>query len=451
MVTASKSRQPAANALLLKPIWHLYHYRDHLPGGGLRFEPWPGHSSASVAGYSSRRDENRTARIPEPILAPLLSWSLKYVQVFSSDIFAARAEYSALADRADRLARNDVHRDKDDLQALRISRVKRWLAARGREGRGVPGWTQPMNKATRDKTKDDPVNWHLINLAAGVIVTETPSGHLRLRKSACDLIARHVAVYGIERGGLDTSVSLNPDTNRFWRAGFDHLAIKREERMLQTAAYILCAYLTGMRDCEVQAMRPGCLDITRSEDGLIDRYRVRSTAYKWKRAEGVRADWITIEPVAEAIRVLEHLSKDACAFHGVDTLWPVLDIRRAGKPHVSAEIVRALNVFRDHVNAELVGKDRTDAIPTMHGGKPFKVTTRQFRRTLAWHIANRPFGTIAGMIQYKHASVAAFEGYAGSSHSGFRRQMEQEHRFGQLDDIVEYFDCLLYTSPSPRD
>lgn len=67
--------------------------------------------------------------------------------------------------------------------------------------------------------------------------------------------------------------------------------------------------------------------------------------------------------------------------------------------------------------------------------------TRQFRRTLAWHIANRPFGTIAGMIQYKHASVAAFEGYAGSSHSGFLRQVEQEHRYGQLDDILEYLDA----------
>lgn len=146
-----------------------------------------------------------------------------------------------------------------------------------------------------------------------------------------------------------------------------------------------------MRDCEVQTMRPGCLDITRSDDGLIDRYRVRSTAYKWKRAEGVPADWITIEPVAEAIRVLEHLSKEACAFHGVDTLWPVLDTARAGKPHVSAEIVRALNAFRDHVNAELVGKDRANAIPAMHEGTPFKTTTRQFRRTLGWHIANRPF------------------------------------------------------------
>jgi hypothetical protein len=135
------------------------------------------------------------------------------------------------------------------------------------------------------------------------------------------------------------------------------------------------------------------------------------------------------------------LSKDACAFHGTDTLWPVLETGRARKTHLSSEIVRALNAFRDHVNAELVHKDLTNAIPTMHEGEPFKITTRQFRRTLAWHIANRPFGTIAGMIQYKHASVAAFEGYAGSSHSGFQRQVEQEHRIGHLDDILEYFDA----------
>jgi hypothetical protein len=58
----------------------------------------------------------------------------------------------------------------------------------------------------------------------------------------------------------------------------------------------------------------------------------------------------------------------------------------------------------------------------------------------AWHIANRPFGTIAGMIQYKHASVVAFEGYAGSSRSGFRAEVEAQRIFGQLDDILNYFD-----------
>lgn len=45
------------------------------------------------------------------------------------------------------------------------------------------------------------------------------------------------------------------------------------------------------------------------------------------------------------------------------------------------------------------------------------------------------------MIQYKHASVAVFEGYAGSSRSGFRAEVEAERRLGQLDDILDYFDA----------
>jgi hypothetical protein len=61
------------------------------------------------------------------------------------------------------------------------------------------------------------------------------------------------------------------------------------------AAYILCAYLTGMRDCEVQAMQRGCLSIARSEDGLIMRHSVRSVAYKGKSSHGQAAEWVTIE------------------------------------------------------------------------------------------------------------------------------------------------------------
>ena len=208
--------------------------------------------------------------------------------------------------------------------------------------------------------------------------------------------------------------------------------------MLQAACYVICAYLTGMRDCEVQAMRAGCLSLTRSADGVIERHCVRSAAYKGKSSRGEAADWVTIEPVAEAIHVLEQLSTRASALRGSDTLWPVLDLGRASKDHVSAEIVRQLNVYRDHLNA-LFGTPDTPIVPPGPTGAPWRLTTRQFRRTIAWHIANRPFGTIAGMIQYKHASVAAFEGYAGASRSGFRAEVEAERRLGQLDDILGYF------------
>lgn len=45
------------------------------------------------------------------------------------------------------------------------------------------------------------------------------------------------------------------------------------------------------------------------------------------------------------------------------------------------------------------------------------------------------------MIQYKHASVAAFEGYAGSNRSGFRAEIARERALGQIDDIMTYFDA----------
>ena len=244
---------------------------------------------------------------------------------------------------------------------------------------------------------------------------------------------------GLEIGGMDTPISIDPVTERPWRPRFDVKTLVHEERMLQAAAYVVCAYLTGMRDCEVQAMRPGCLSLTRSEDGVIDRHRVRSVAYKNKSGRGEPAEWVTIAPVAEAVDVLERLSARSAQARGIETLWPVLSLKTGTKDHVSAEIVRQLNAYRDHLNA-LFGAEGAPVIPPAPGGAPWRITTRQFRRTIAWHIANRPFGTIAGMIQYKHASVAAFEGYAGSSKSGFRAEVEAQHALGQIDDILDYFD-----------
>src|SRR3546814_9186274 len=94
---------------------------------------------------------------------------------------------------------------------------------------------------------------------------------------------------------MDTPISIDPESGRPWRERFDAKTLAHEERMLQAAAYIVCAYLTGMRDCEVQAMRRGCLSIARSEDGLIERHRIRSTIYKRRAAVGERSEEHTSE------------------------------------------------------------------------------------------------------------------------------------------------------------
>lgn len=415
----------------LQSVSHLYHYRDHLPGGGLAFEPWGGKAPARVAGHRSVA-ENRTPRFPEDVIAALLAWSLRYVTTFAHDILAARRELERLEARRDRIVAAERGLPCTERLLRQHARLKRHLARRARQVRGMPIWTTKYANPGAQKLTPT-INYHLLELHACV-----DAAAFRDNKRARDLINAAAADLGVEPGGMDTPISLDPDSGRPWRARFDLKALKREEQMLQVAAYTVCAYLTGMRDCEVQAMRRGCLSITRSEDGLVKRFRIRSTIYKQRAITGEAASWVTIEPVADAIGVLERLSARPARSTGSDTLWPALRTS-SGRTHLSGDVIKHLNAFRDHLNTAFGSADMP-VIPPGPDGKPWHITTRQFRRTIAWHIANRPFGTIAGMIQYKHASVAVFEGYSGTSSSGFRAEVEAQRRLGQLDDLLDYFD-----------
>ncbi|MGA8757452.1 MAG: hypothetical protein WB611_14195 [Stellaceae bacterium] len=372
---------------------------------------------SQVAGYRFIVEENRTPRIPENIITPLLAWSLKYVTVFAPDILAARSELTQLEERRAILAAEDAMSPRGERRARRRARVIAYLDERRRQGRGVPVWAVHIGKSRPvppGAGAMPPLNWQLLHQQAGLDANIQKKLSHQATADIPDLVAAAVNQIGVEVGGMDTPISPDPDTGRPWRSRFDARALVLEERLLQTACYVVCAYLTGMRDCEVQAMRAGCLSITRSEDGVIKRHSLRSIVYKGKAAQGEHAEWITIAPVATAISVLEQLVARSAARRGTETLWPVLDLARASKKCVSSDIVAHLNEFRDHLDARF-GTEDAPIVPAGPSGAPWRFATRQFRRTIAWHIANRPFGTIAGMIQYKHASVAAFEGYAGST------------------------------------
>lgn len=441
-LSADCARRPVIVAQLLEVPADLFLYRDHLPSGGLRFQPWTGRSPARVAGYRHVR-ENRTPRIPETIISPLLAWSIRYVTEFAADIFAAREEMDHLEAHCASLIEQDSVLERKDRRRQQRKRLEDYFGRLRSEGRGVPIWGAAHNgmflRHPETGELSPPVNAHLLHLLIGIDTLAEPKMHIQLTNGAPRQIRAAVLELGVETGGMDTPISILPETGKPWRSRFDAKTLAAEERMLQSAAYILCAYLTGMRDCEVQAMQRGCVSLTRSDDGVIMRHRVQSVAYKGKSAQGEPAEWVTIQPVARAVEVLERLSFRVASARGLTTLWPVLIARPVCKDHLSAEIVRQLNRFRDHLN-DLFGTPEEPAVPNGPGGQPWRITTRQFRRTIAWHIANRPFGTIAGMIQYKHASVAAFEGYAGSSRSGFRAEVENQRSLGQLDDLLIYFD-----------
>jgi hypothetical protein len=441
-LASAPQRQPAQIAHLLEVICDLHQYREHMPSGGLELLPWKGRSPYGVAGYRPCPGENKTPRLPEAVISPLLKWALKYVTVFSFDILAARAELEALLQRQKQL----IAEDTPFSGAVRRQRQRERLIAYIRKlrasCRGVPVWTTPYHgMLPTDAATGVPrpqVNAPLIHMWIGVEARRESAAHVMARAMR-PLVSNAMEVLGTEIGGMDTAVSNDPDTGKPWRQRFDTLTLCAEECMLQAACYVVCAYLTGMRDSEVQAMRAGCLRVCRSEDGIIERYRVKSTVYKRRDSRGQPETWTTIEPVAQAIRVLEELTKHLRQRRGGETLWRVLHRRHGANDHLSAEIVRQLNGFRDHLNTQF-GTPNAPIIPPGPDGTPCRITTRQFRRTVAWHIANRPFGTVAGTIQYKHASIAAYEGYAGSSRSGFRNEVERERALGQLDDVLSYFE-----------
>ncbi|MEU5869521.1 hypothetical protein ABZ815_50750 [Nonomuraea sp. NPDC047529] len=108
-----------------------------------------------------------------------------------------------------------------------------------------------------------------------------------------------------------------------------------------------------------------------------------------------------------------------------------------------------LKNFRDHVN-ELFSTPEALFIPhevatgddedgTNAEGLPWDFDTRQFRKTLAWHIAHQPFGIVAGARQYQHAWNSMFEGYAGTSASGFATEVAAEEAVTKLDYLEDLY------------
>jgi hypothetical protein len=423
---------PSQVAACLRPIVQLHRLAPFLTHGGLGFVPWHGRAISTVAGCNGRPYENVTPRIPEAVIGALVRWSLKYIDVFAPDIFAARAELDAL-ERA--YAARPGYAKRGHLEG----RMAAWTALRRAAGRGIPVWNTPERHggmsgaiARSGRYGGDVVNMQLIALQAGI--HPTTLSQFPARK----LVLAAIEELGVEYGGMDTPITLDPDSRRPWRERFDAFELIREERHLQTAAYILCSYLTGMRDSEVQAMRPGCLQRGLSSDGMIERLAIRSIIYKGRDARGEIEEWVTIAPVARAVEVAELLAARHRAPHQHDGLWIVLE-RGTAIERGLTHIVRQINRYREHLD-DRYGSEGAPLVPLVDDST-WIFNTRQFRRTLAWYIANRPFGVVAGKIQYKHTSVAMFDGYAGASTSGFRQEVEQERALGQLDDIVAQYEA----------
>ncbi|MDX2544085.1 hypothetical protein ACOT81_20930 [Streptomyces sp. WI04-05B] len=353
-----------------------------------------------------RHGENLTARIPENVLGPLLTWALRWVDDFAEDVLAARAERDTIDTRPPAGA--------DPLSALRC--VLNDFRRHGQRLPAAPAWL-PTGRRSPEMSPNFP---HLARLA----------GFPRLRFDKAR--PRRLIMEATRELGVDTDSPLTHTVRarlegRPWLERVSYYEMARLERLLQVACWIVIAYLSGMRDSEVKHLQRGCLSVQRAPDGRVYRHRLHSLAFKGEDALGAEATWIVTAPVARAVAVLERFQPtdqdylfapplSSRSYRQRITEYDVLDSNATNS---------AITELIGWINSYCTAHGRPDHIPSERGHTPH-LTTRRFRRTLAWFIARRPGGTIAGALQYRHQGIQMFEGYAGTSDSGFRDEVEAE-------------------------
>ncbi|MET8848482.1 hypothetical protein [Amycolatopsis sp. NPDC004625] len=398
---------PTGRALVLSAVrwlWRLRHaLTDALPLDPSEVATW------SIA--HSARGENRTDRIPEEVHGPLIGWALRFVRDFAPDIIAAAAALGEYR-RPHRTNRQGDNRGV----GARIQQVlDRYVAA----GDPLPGHEHGPNLKF--------LAWQAGCQTAALYRGTRPAA---VRAAAAIVgVAEHTYLPIAVRGRLD---------GRLWLPGIPIMhplyGAAALERLLRAACYITLAFFSGMRDSEIKHLRRGCVRAARAQDGTPYRWSVHSLAFKGEHdPHGTRATWTIGEPAAAAVAVLEQLHPgppDALLF-ATDTAPTGTDLAVLGSDATNQQ----LRDFTTWINRFCQARGRVDRVPSV-GGRPWLLRTSQFRRTLAWFIARRPGGSIAGAIQYRHLSIHMFEGYAGTSDSGFRAEVEAEQALARGEALL---------------
>ncbi|MEU9303372.1 hypothetical protein [Streptomyces sp. NPDC048269] len=446
-----KQESAHAASAAVRLLQHVAAHSAFLTRDRLGLVPWVGRSAKAVAGLD-KPTENTTPRIPEDVMRALLGAALFYVETASRDIFAAQEELA-------RLEQNWSRRSKASDGEV-MQRLDAFIEARRAAGRGLPALpralvhTKPGARIVDGVVQAPNLRMLTLLLRAGHIHHLLP----RIMEAGQEL--------GWEDGGLGTSISPWPATGLPWRPEMSPATLAAEIVSLRVACWIVIAYLSGMRDVEVRELGRDCAFTEPGADGR-PRHKLRGRVFKGRRLSGDEAEWVVLDVVHRAVEVLLHINDDPTHLFGY-----------TGGPNVGYVMLRAvpgrLAVFCAHLDdlfgteegpylplvatsaspvepapeteAEAPGEDQET--PQREGCNaaqqetqlmPWAFNTRQFRRTLAWHIAHQPFGVVAGTRQYKHAAFAIFEGYAGTSASGFADEVAADQMVARLDYVEDLF------------
>ena len=366
---------PSRTRQAVDAVRELHTYAAVLSGGGIPFRPWGDLHTIALSGQKSSA-ELSTPVIPPQVWWPLLRACWQYINVFSHDIFAAAAEWSAL-DRP-KAERVKVRHPEDILA--------RWIT--------TPGNRVPLHRMTYGRFSEGEIHWTLLSL----LVSDGHSKQmfseldrpdvLRRRQDIVDAIAS--GTLATARGGLATQAtaieradgSVGP-----WIDGFDPATIRVQLKLLRNACYVFCAALTMMRDSELLSIKKGALTTSYGAPAVTSQLR------KGRRGTQ-RRNWWIIEPVAQAIAVAERLALGDDVFSSV---------RREHRAHDGAGRFDRHSELKQFIS-QLNGQSSDaglEPIPAFH------LAPHMFRRTMAVITAQQPDGEIALGIQLKHAARRA--------------------------------------------
>lgn len=415
-----------SKGMMISETRRLWAYRDAVPEV-LRLperQPWLGELAQDLLGRSPKKPGNRTPRISDATLIPLVSWAIRFVDDFSADIVGSFNEYCRML-RYERRHRLPGVRP-EIAEGSPQQRIVAALNQMSHNGRKLPG------RILKDGSRD--IQWrHLERLAQ---TSQLSPVHKDLVRS-----------FGLE---IDDDAYLNyrcegTIEGRIWRSrpisfqGATGLA-----QHLVTACFILISYLSGMRPGEVLSLERDCAIY----DPNSRLWKVHGRRWKGVRTEdGSKEEegrqrevpWVVHPIVARAVAVLTELHSETLLFPLALRPKPVRYVEvlpgaRPGKALTSSQVGADIVEFVDWVNAYCEEYERSDRIPPDSAGR---VSPSRFRRTLAWHIVREPRGLVAAAIQYGHIATHVTQGYAGTLSSGFPDDLALERWLERLEDVDE--------------
>ena len=421
LAASGLGRESQANRLFA--ITRCWLYRPYLPDTDTLIRPYWEDTLARTDALGDARwsAENRTPPIHPQTMSALLVWAIRFCTDFSADIIAARHAKS-----------NPPHRPH--LDGLTPSeRFGNYAQQQGTSSKTIPGF-YPANRPDQRCIAKQFIGWQL-GLSTDDVL---PLGSMDRIFGDLDPINEAVLPVPIT-GTIDT---------RPWTGSINFYDVDNLSRLLATAAFIVVAYLTGMRGEECRALRHGCCHTTTDEETGQIRHLIHGHIFKGALDEsgntlpaGSERDqpWLAIAPVAKAVEVMEALYPDS------DLVFPL----RAYTPFPNADADKAVHprMIRDrtadliswcNTKAEEFGRPH-ESIPADPDGP---VVIKRFRRTLAWFIYRQPGGRIALGIQYGHLRGHSTNGYGSRVASGLRDVFPMEEALAAAEYLEAAYTHL---------